>query len=223
MKRYGIDPCNSGQRMDELLAALKSLWGGADGYDGQLIKIRGNVLPQPFTPGGPPILVGGTKRRSAERAAELGAGWYGATQYRFERVQAQAERYLARCRALGQPGGMVAVNRTAFVAETDALARREGAPYVAEVMNFYASFASILDAAGKPVPMNSDFVSVLDDNLIFVGSPDTVAASVARYVAAGVNLFNLRIAMGDMPIELAERTVRLLGERCCRGFPDQPD
>ena len=39
-----------------------------------------------------------------------------------------------------------------------------------------------------------------------------------RYVEAGVNQFNCRVSMGDMPIEMVERTVRLLGEEVLPRF-----
>lgn len=220
MQRYGVDPANPGLRMDETLACLRALWSGESAFEGSLIKVKGKVLPAPRTEGGPTVLVGGARQRSADRAARLGDGWYGATQYRFERIRTLAGQYRAARTLLGQDGtqGTVAVNRTTFVAESDEVARREASPYVNEVMNFYASFGSILDAAGKPVPAGSDFVNVLDDNLVFVGSPDAIAASIAKYVDAGVNLFNLRVAMGDMPVEKIERTVRLLGEQVLPRF-----
>ena len=39
-----------------------------------------------------------------------------------------------------------------------------------------------------------------------------------RYVEAGVTQFNLRVSMGDMPVALVERTIKLLGEEVLPQF-----
>lgn len=220
MKRYGINPDESAARMDELLACLQAMWSGADKFEGRQINVRGKVYPLPFTPGGPPVLVGGKVLRSAERAAESGAGWYSATQYHFALIKKQSERYQAKLAALGKDpaAGIVAVNRTTFVAETDEQAHREGRPFVTSVLNSYAAFGAITDAQGNPFPPGADLYETTGDDHYFCGSPATVLASIQKYVAAGVNQFNLRVSMGEMPIETARRTVTLLGQQVIPHF-----
>lgn len=214
MKRYGINPDESASRMDETLAFLTTMWSGADKFEGRHINVSGKVYPLPYTPGGPPILVGGKVLRSAERAAESGAGWYSATQYHFALIKKQSERYREKLVALGKDpaAGIVAVNRTTFVAETDAQARKEGRPAVSNVLNFYGSYGAITDAQGNPLSKEKDLFETTGDDHYFCGSPEPVLTSIQKYVAAGVNQFNLRICMGEMPIELAMRTVTLLGQ-----------
>lgn len=56
------------------------------------------------------------------------------------------------------------------------------------------------------------------DEIYFVGNPASCIESMERYVEAGVNQFNLRVSMGDMPTELVERTIRLLGEQVLPRF-----
>jgi alkanesulfonate monooxygenase SsuD/methylene tetrahydromethanopterin reductase-like flavin-dependent oxidoreductase (luciferase family) len=223
MKRYGVNPDESAALMDELLAFLKAMWSGADRFEGRLISVRGKVLPEPFTPGGPPVLIAGKVKRSAERAAECGAGWYGATQYHFALIANQATRYREKLIALGQnpEAGIVAINRTTFVAETNEQARREGESYVSSVLNFYGSYGALTDAQGKPLAPGTNYFEATGDEQYFCGSPETVLASIQKYVAAGVNQFNLRISMGEMPIETAARTVTLIGERIIPHFNGQ--
>jgi alkanesulfonate monooxygenase SsuD/methylene tetrahydromethanopterin reductase-like flavin-dependent oxidoreductase (luciferase family) len=223
MKRYGVNPDESAALMDELLAFLKAMWSGADRFEGRLISVRGKALPEPFTPGGPPVLIAGKVKRSAERAAEFGAGWYGATQYHFALIANQAARYREKLIALGQnpDAGIVAINRTSFVAETDEQARREGGPYVSSVLNFYGSYGALTDAQGNPLAPDTNYFEATGDEQYFCGSPETVLASIQKYVAAGVNQFNLRISMGEMPIEMAARTVTLIGERIIPRFNGQ--
>lgn len=221
MKRYGLRPEDAAQRMDETLACLQALWNGADHYEGSLIKVKGKVYPHPFTPGGPPVLVGGTVRRSAERAAEFGAGWYGATQYHFALIQKQADRYREHLKALGRDtaAGLVAINRTTFLAESDEQARNEGRPWISEVLQFYSSFGALTDAQGQPFPADANLFDTTGNDHYFCGRPETVLSDIQKYVhEAGVNQFNLRISMGDMPIEIAARTVRLLGENVLPHF-----
>lgn len=220
MKRYGVPPEEAGSRMDDTMKMLKALWSGADHYEGEHFRQKGAVIPGPVQPGGPPIWVGGTVNRSIRRAVELGDAWYGATQYHFEVVRRQAQRYREALAAAGQnpETATVAVNRTAFLAPTDAQARSEGKPYVSEVLNFYAAFGAITDAAGNSLDPKTDLFERVDDEVYFAGSPERCIDSIARYVDAGVTQFNLRVSMGDMPTELVERSIRLLGEKVLPRF-----
>ena len=63
-------------------------------------------------------------------------------------------------------------------------------------------------------PDREDLFEMVREEIVLVGSPQTCLKSIRRYQEeAGVNQFNLRISMGDMPLELAQRTVTLLGEK----------
>ncbi len=221
MKRYGVPPEEAGSRMDEALVLLKKLWGGEEGFEGQHFNVKGNVYPGPIQPGGPPIWVGGKIRRSVQRAAQLGDAWYGATQYHLEVVKKQARRYRELLSASGKDPSeaTVAVNRTTFLAETDEQARIEGKPYVSEVLNFYGKMGLIEDNQGNTLDPQQDLFELVGEEIVVVGSPKRCLESFKRYhEEAGVNQFNLRISMGNMPLELAQRTVTLLGEEVLPHF-----
>jgi len=220
MKRYGVPPSEAGTRMDDTMKMLKALWSGADHYHGQHFQQDGAVIPGPVQPGGPPIWVGGTIKRSIQRAVEMGDAWYGATQYHFEVIKRQAARYREALQANGSDPAKatVAINRTTFLAPTDEQARREGKPYVSEVLNFYAAFGAVTDAQGNSLDPKTDLFERVGDEVYFAGSPASCIKSLERYVEAGVTQFNLRVSMGDMPIELVERTIRLLGEKVLPHF-----
>ena len=220
MKRYGVPPGEAASRMDDTLRLLKALWSGADHYHGQHFRVDGPVVPGPVQPGGPPIWLGGTVARSVQRAAELGDGWYGATQYHFELIRRQAARYRAALQDRGDnpDTATVAINRTTFVAPTVEQARQEGKPFVTDVLKFYAAFGAITDAEGTPLDRNADLFGLVGDEICFVGSPATCIRTMERYVQAGVTQFNLRVSMGDMPVELVERSIRLLGEQVLPHF-----
>ena len=215
MKRFGIPPNQAGSRMDEALVLLKKLWAGEEEFQGNHFKVKGKVYPEPTQPGGPPIWVGGAIGRSVQRAAELGDGWYGATQYHIDVIKRQADHYRALLSAKEQDSSdaTVAINRIAFVAETDKQARAEGKLYVSQVLNFYARMGLLKDDQGTPLDPKTDLFETVGDEICLVGSPENVLESIHKYQEiAGVTQFNLRISMGNMPLELARRTVTLLGE-----------
>lgn len=221
MKRFGVSRAESGSRMDDTMRFLKAMWSGADHYHGEHFQVDGAVVPGPVQPGGPPIWVGGTINRSVQRAAELGDAWCAATQYHLELIRLQARRYRDALTARGDDASRatVAINRTAFLAPTEEQARREGKGFVSDVLNFYAAFGAVTDAAGTPLDPNTDLFERVGEEIYFVGSPAMVIDSMARYVEAGVTQFNFRVSMGDMPAELVERTIRLLGEQVLPRFP----
>ena len=65
---------------------------------------------------------------------------------------------------------------------------------------------------------NSDLFELVGDEVYFAGSPASCIKSMERYVEAGVTQFNLRVSMGDMPVALVERTIKLLGEEVLPQF-----
>ena len=222
MMQYGIPPGETSTRMDETLALLKSAWSDVDGFQGEHFSYNGKVYPGPVQEGGPPILVGGTVPRAVRRATDMADGWIGATQFHHRLIKLQAERYWQRLADQGKDPatGTVAINRTCFVAESDAQARREGKEYVSQVLNFYGQMGLITDNEGNALDPKQDLFELVGPETIFVGSPDTCIESIKMYEAIGVNQINLRVTMGDMPMALAERTVSLFGEQILPHFND---
>jgi alkanesulfonate monooxygenase SsuD/methylene tetrahydromethanopterin reductase-like flavin-dependent oxidoreductase (luciferase family) len=201
--RWGVDPRGMGDRLDESLAALKALWSGSAGFEGRLVQIQGGIGPLPAQPGGPPLWVGGLTPRSARRAAQFGEAWYGATQYRLEAIAAQVERYRAALVEEGKDprAATVSVNRLMFVADTADEAERIGWPAVRRVLDFYIR-AGLLDDTGD---------ADLREQVCLVGSPEDVRRQAARYAAAGVTHFQLRVAPADLPLEHVQRSAEVFG------------
>ncbi len=220
LQRYGVPPAETASRMDESLALLKRAWSGADGFQGKHFSYEGKVYPGPVQPGGPPILVGSSVARGVQRAVDLADGWIGATQFHHRLIKLQAERYWDRMAAQGKgrETGTVAINRTCFVAESDQAARKQGKPYVSQVLGFYGRMGAITDNQGNALDPNDDLFELVGPEIYLVGSPATCVTSIRMYEAIGVNQINLRVTMGDMPLEVAERTVTLLGEEVLPHF-----
>ncbi|MEM7252247.1 MAG: LLM class F420-dependent oxidoreductase [Pseudomonadota bacterium] len=72
----GIEFSRRGRRTDEHIKAMRAVWSQDDvAFDGEFVSFRGvNVNPKPARP--IPIAVGGHSRRAAERAGQLGNGYF---------------------------------------------------------------------------------------------------------------------------------------------------
>jgi len=219
--RYGHPQARKSGYTDEMLAALKALWSGADGYEGRYITIDGGIGLPPIQPGGPPIWVGGSVQRSADRAAEYGDGYIGSTSQSFDAVVQQGERYRAALQARGKDSrtAIVASNRLTLVAETEAEARALAEPYCGEVLSFYANRgAQMPEEYVRKGKSPAELFNAFDETRCLVGTPDNVIERARRYEQAGVTHIMARITPHGIPPEHAVRTVELLGKHVLPEF-----
>ena len=209
-ERFGLPTDRMADRVDEYLQALRALWRGEDGFAGSLLTVRGRVSPLPINPGGPPLWIGGRVRRSAERAARIGDGWYAATSYRLSEIERMARAYRSACAASGRQPGPVVANRVVVLAGSGAEARAAALRQVDELLERYVRIRSILDDAGAPI--GPEGIEALRDEIVLVGDGARVRDLLASYAAAGVTHVQARVWPSDLPLEAVERTLRLLGE-----------
>jgi probable F420-dependent oxidoreductase len=75
----GVSFAGRGKRFDEYIEAIRAAWrNNPASYEGETIAFENVVLmPKPLTPGGPPLLIGGSSEAALRRAARLGDGWFG--------------------------------------------------------------------------------------------------------------------------------------------------
>jgi len=75
----GVPFAGRGKRFDEYIEAIRCAWrDNPASFHGETIAFEEVVLmPKPTTPGGPPILIGGSSDAALRRAARLGDGWFG--------------------------------------------------------------------------------------------------------------------------------------------------
>jgi probable F420-dependent oxidoreductase len=95
-----------GQRFDEYIEAIRAAWTqDRASYEGEFISFRNVVLlPKPYTPGGPPFLIGGDSNAALHRAARMGDGWYGWwVNYDLEQQLEKLTGYLERYDRLRDP------------------------------------------------------------------------------------------------------------------------
>jgi alkanesulfonate monooxygenase SsuD/methylene tetrahydromethanopterin reductase-like flavin-dependent oxidoreductase (luciferase family) len=218
--KFGLPREVIGQRMDEMLAALRALWSGADGYEGETISCPGAIWPRPIQPGGPPLWVGGSIGRAMRRAAALGDAWYAGSSHHLSAIAETVGRYRAALVEAGKDPATarVAANRSTIIAETTARAWDEGAPYLEGILQTYRRLGSQLLGAGEQSTAETDILPRVADQVCLIGSPDDVSAQLEAYRAAGVTDVALRVSLSDIPIPLARRSIELAGEHVLPRF-----
>lgn len=78
-RAFGLDPSARAVTLEETVAVLRRAWSGERfSFSGRVHHVdEAIVRPAPFTPGGPPIWLGGTGPRALARAGRLGDGHFG--------------------------------------------------------------------------------------------------------------------------------------------------
>ena len=104
----GVARGERGARTDEAIEVLRKLWSGkAVSHEGQFFRFTdARQSPQPLTPGGPPIWVGGRSEAAQRRAALLADGYapYLFSPARYEKALENVRRLAAEAgRALDDP------------------------------------------------------------------------------------------------------------------------
>jgi len=212
-RQFGLDRETLGQRMDEMIRALRALWAGEPGFHGEFVHAEGPIGPRPLQPGGPPIWVGGKLKRSARRAAELGDGLIAGTHFGWEHVRSLIAEYRATLATLGKDpaAGPISVNRLLILAEDPDTAWREGGPWLDRLMRKYATAKLIPNAEAylATTPGDLDALRAASAGVCLVGSPETVLPELETIAAEGVSQVQVRPVPYGLPTELAARTLEL--------------
>jgi probable F420-dependent oxidoreductase len=99
----GASMARRGARADEYVAALRALWSGADGYQGEFFSVPpGRQDPSPVQRPGPPVLIGGMSRAAMERAGRIGDGWVTASSADLSTIAESAKVVQSAARAAGR-------------------------------------------------------------------------------------------------------------------------
>lgn len=214
--RFGVSGERLADRLDQTVRALKAAW--SDGvYEGDLVALGAPLRPLPLQPGGPPIIVGGLAGRAVRRAAELGDGWFAATNYQFDRqIRPAIARYRGHCERAGRARGAIMANRLAVVVD-DSGDLAEAARPAIELLRLYASFGTVRQADGSPVDAaDITLDSALLRDLALIGTATEVGEQLAAYREAGVTHLQLRVQPAGISSVAALRTVELLAEPSAR-------
>lgn len=74
----GVPYSDRGRRLDEVIDAMRALWGpGPSTFEGRYQRFRRvHCDPKPAQPGGVPVIIGGNSEAAARRAGGRGNGWF---------------------------------------------------------------------------------------------------------------------------------------------------
>ena len=126
-----------------------------------------------------------------------------------QRFRAFVDLYLQSLEKLGRPVLPIAVHSPGHVGETDEAARNELWPHYEVMIN------RIGGERGWPPATRAQFEREAGaDGALCVGSPETVAAKIARTVRLlGLSRFNLKYSNGTLPHSSLMKSIELLGTR----------
>lgn len=188
------------RRTTETVATLQQAWTS------EPFEFRGRtvqVTPEPFTEGGPELLLGGSSDAAARRAARLGVGYQPSGGETWETFRAE-------CLALGRPdpgdylGGTSAV--TIVAADPDATWAAI-APYALHEANAYGAWAAAAGAAtGYTAAADADELRASGKYNVL--TPDELVADLTAQGPFGFAL--LHPMLGGIPPELAWESLHLV-------------
>jgi len=196
-----------GKRVTEAVLTLKAA------FSGEPFEFRGRrvqVTPAPFRPGGPAVMLGGSSKPAAERAARIADGFIptdpGVWQYYVDEVV-----------RLGRPDpGPCPVDSTVTVAlAEDAEAGWEQmAPYFLHEMNAYGAWQAQDDLA-NPYRTVADLDELRASGSYRVVTP---AEMIEEQKASTFPFVMFHPLCGGMPIDLAWSSLKLLEEAVLPAF-----
>jgi alkanesulfonate monooxygenase SsuD/methylene tetrahydromethanopterin reductase-like flavin-dependent oxidoreductase (luciferase family) len=196
--QFGLSLADRPARMERAVRTLKQAWTGEPfEHDGRTVQI----LPKPHTPGGPQIILGGTSKAAARRAARIADGFLPSAPGYFETYREE----LARLGKPVPPSPGPTLPEAMFLHVSDDPERdwARVAPHALHEMNDYAAWAK--GNPDYPYRAVADLDELKATGLYQVLTPDECIA----YAQANGGLF-LKPLMGGLDPELAWESLSLL-------------
>jgi alkanesulfonate monooxygenase SsuD/methylene tetrahydromethanopterin reductase-like flavin-dependent oxidoreductase (luciferase family) len=200
----GRDFKGRGRRIEECLEVLRDAFASEPfEYEGRKVWVR----PAPFTPGGPPLFMGGRSERVIRRAARFGLG------VMTEGATGLEGLYREECEKHGTTPGPFfdaparGVN-SAFVAEDPDAAWDEYGPYLLHDAKMYAGWMGDDHVATSKSTANDVAELRAEAGSYRIFSVDEAIAHVREN-----GMLALQPLCGGLPPELAWRSLRLVAER----------
>jgi alkanesulfonate monooxygenase SsuD/methylene tetrahydromethanopterin reductase-like flavin-dependent oxidoreductase (luciferase family) len=236
---HGLDQDESRTRMEEGMDVLLAAWTQDNvtfhgrHWDLECIPVQ----PQPLQKPHPPLAVAASSDQSVVWAAQHGwrilSSGLGTRLPALERLRSV---YATALRGASLPDCLVddllgtwVVTKHAYIADTDAQARREAEPYERWYLDSFArslrpdGLTGISDAvrqqANEMVRRTTErrWEDLIDDALL-IGSPATVRAKVAELQAAGVGELVCWMNFGGLPVPQVRRSMQLFADEVIPAF-----
>ncbi|GAA2217832.1 LLM class flavin-dependent oxidoreductase [Streptomyces nogalater] len=196
---FGVDWRRRGRLQDELLETLLTAWTGEEfAYRGRRVRLT----PRPYTHPHPPLLVGGSSKAAARRAARFGLPFFPSAH-----LPELAAYYRERLAAYGTEGWTLmpaAETPLLHLAEDPDRAWAEYGGHLLHEARTYASWQT--DGIRSAVRSAATTVAELRAEGVYrILTPE-------QCVAQGLDTL-LHPLAGGMPVEEGWRSLRLFGER----------
>ncbi|MGA4951783.1 LLM class flavin-dependent oxidoreductase [Streptomyces lydicamycinicus] len=202
---HGKDWPGRGTLQDEVLQALLSAWTGEPfTYQGRTVR----VTPRPYTRPHPPLLIGGSSRAAARRAARLGLPFFPSAHL------PELEAYYHRQRAAyGTDGWVMQPPERTTLLHLSEDPDRTWAEYGGHLLHEARMYASWQSAGSRSAVRSSarDVGALREEGVYRVVTPDD-CLRLARRTGAGGSLI-LHPLCGGMPVDEGWRSLHLFAER----------
>lgn len=234
---FGIDPGDTRGMWSEAVEFLQRLWTSGEAeveFHGKHLELQPRkVFPRPVQRPHPPMWMAATSPMSYALAGEYGLGVlaFGMAVDKDamgRRLTEWRAAMAATTRAVSVKNEQAAVFMMCFCAESDAEAReicqdsfvryldvtvdhflRWGAKR--ELPPGYEWYATALKK-GAVRSGSAKFEYLLENGMILVGAPDTIAATIRGFRDAGATQMLVAMQLGDIPHEQTMRSIRLFGQ-----------
>lgn len=200
-----------GKRVAEAVSTLKAA------FTGEPFEYRGrtaHITPAPFTPGGPPVLIGGSGEAAARRAARLADGFLPSIP---EVWQPYRDEVIALGRPDPGPGFSGTSQVVALAADVDRGWEQMG-PYFLHEMNAYGAWQA-QDGVATAYRTVTDIESLKASGEYRILTPDEF---VAEQKAAPFAFQMFHPMCGGMPIDVAWSSLRLFEHEVLPAFAAPP-
>jgi alkanesulfonate monooxygenase SsuD/methylene tetrahydromethanopterin reductase-like flavin-dependent oxidoreductase (luciferase family) len=204
---YGVPLNERASRVTETIATLRAAFTG-DPFEFRGRKVR--ITPEPYRPGGPSLLLGGSSEPAARRAARIADGF-------IPSVPEVWDFYRDEMQQLGRPDpgpSPIGPTRTVALAEDPATGWAAMAPYFLHETNAYGSWLAQNNAAGPYRPV-ADLAELKASGEYAVLTPEQ---HVAELAAAPFPFVMFHPLCGGMPPELAWSSLRLFEQQVVPAF-----
>jgi alkanesulfonate monooxygenase SsuD/methylene tetrahydromethanopterin reductase-like flavin-dependent oxidoreductase (luciferase family) len=212
LKTFGVSRLRRGARLEAGIALIRELWLGAEvRAEGEDFHLDGfQLFPLPIQKPTPPIVIGGQVKVAIERAARLGDHYLISTTETLDRVRELTRWYREDLRTLGKPDRGPILNRILCV--VDSASERTRA------IEFYAdALLALYDSWGHDniTRMGGDARSpeTIARSHLIVGEASECRERIQEYAEIGVSEIACLTNFGGPHLALAERSIRLMGER----------
>ena len=201
-EQFGLSIADRPARMEQAVQAMKQAWTGEPfEFEGRTVRI----LPRPHTPGGPPIIMGGTSKAAARRAARIADGFMPSAPRFFEFYREELIR-LGRPAPPPRPEGPSSNVMFVHVSEDPERDWARIAPHALHEMNDYGRWAK--GDPDYPYYEVRDLDELRESGRYLVITPEECIA----YAKSAGGLF-LKPLMGGMDPHLAWESLTLIESR----------